>query len=222
MSTPVPLPEVSAPPDLFTLHGVSLTVDGTRILDGIDLRIPDDGITVIVGPSGSGKSTLLRLLDRLEVPDEGTILFRGVPLDEIDPPLLRRRVALVFQRPPLFEGTVLDNFRVARPAIDLTGARALCDRVGLDPALCSRRARDLSGGEAQRLCFARALATDPSVVLADEPTAALDADAAAGIEYLARALAADGIPLVWVTHDRDQVTRLADRVVHLDTGRVVP
>ncbi|RMH68969.1 MAG: ATP-binding cassette domain-containing protein [Actinomyces sp.] len=207
---------------MFTLHGVGLTIDGTRILDGIDLRIPDEGITVIVGPSGSGKSSLLRLLDRLEVPTEGRILFRGVDLDDIDPPHLRRRVALVFQRPPLFEGTVLDNFRVARPSIDTAGAQALCARVGLEPGLCERRAQDLSGGEAQRLCFARALATDPSVVLADEPTAALDPDAAAGIEGLARALADEGIPLVWVTHDPGQVDRLADRVVHLAGGRLVP
>ena len=87
--------------DLFAFEGVRLVVDGTTVLDGVDARIPAEGLTAIVGPSGSGKSTLLRLCNRLEVPTSGRVRFRGDDLADLDPLRLRRRVGMVFQRPTL-------------------------------------------------------------------------------------------------------------------------
>ena len=140
---------------------------------------------------------------------------------------LRRRVGMVFQRPTPFPGTVHENLRVAEPSLDEDGAIALLASVGLPAEFFERDALTLSGGEAQRMCTARTLATRPEVVLMDEPTSALDEDNARGVEDLARSLVGAGVSIVWVTHDRAQIERIAD-VVHpkpamrLNDGRVLP
>jgi putative ABC transport system ATP-binding protein len=210
---------VAAP--LFAFERVGLERDGTRVLDDVSVDVPTAGITVFVGPSGAGKSTLLRCCNRLEEPTSGVVRFRGTPLVDLDPLAHRRRVGMVFQAPARFPGTVGDNLRAV--AADLTDAEAadLLDRVGLDPGLLDRSADALSGGEAQRMVLARALTTEPEVLLADEPTSALDATATTRLEELARDLAADGMPVLWVTHDQAQVRRLADHLVVLRSGRVV-
>jgi putative ABC transport system ATP-binding protein len=206
--------------DGFSLSGVSAGPVDEPILRDITVDLPNDGITVLVGPSGSGKSTLLRLLNRLDDPLSGEIRWRGTALNDMRPDELRRRVATVFQRPPLFAGSVLDNFRVAAEDIDEDRANHVLDHVGLPAELLHRDAVDLSGGEAQRMCVARALLTKPSVVLADEPTAALDVDARLRIEDLARQLADEGISIIWVSHDTAQLRRLADHVLAIVDGQV--
>lgn len=190
------------------------------ILRDLSVDLPATGITVIAGPSGSGKSTLLRLLNRLDDPLSGEICWRGEPLASVDPRLLRREVATVFQRPPLFPGTVLDNFRVANSDVDEARAVHVLDHVGLSAELLHRPAAALSGGEAQRMTVARALLTRPNAILADEPTASLDVDARLAIETLARQLADEGRAIIWVSHDTDQLRRLADRVVVIVDGRI--
>jgi putative ABC transport system ATP-binding protein len=190
------------------------------ILHGITIDIPCRGITAVAGPSGAGKSTLLRLLNRLDEPVSGVITWDGRPLAEWEPRLLRRKVAMVFQRPPLFGGTVLDNLRVALGDVTRPAAEVILDRVGLPPALLDRAANDLSGGEAQRMSIARALLTEPSVLLADEPTASLDGASRITIEQLARSIADDGVPIVWVSHDTDQLRRVADHALVLIDGDV--
>lgn len=174
----------------------------------------------MVGPSGSGKSTLLRLCNRLDVPDEGCVRYRGADASGLDPLTLRREVGMVFQRPTPFGGTVLDNLQVAEPGLDAELAGAVLGRVGLGEAFLGRDARELSGGESQRVCLARTLATDPHVVLMDEVTSSVDPAARRGLEDLARVLADDGVPIVWVTHDLAQMRRLADHVVIVISGRV--
>lgn len=206
---------------MFVFDSVGLRVGEAVVLAGIDAEIADRGVTAIVGPSGSGKSTLLRCCNRLEAPTSGEILYRGSELTALDPLVHRRRVAMVFQRPTAFAGSVLDNLRVAAPGLDLDAGAELLDRVGLPAAMLDQVADSLSGGEAQRMTLARALATEPEVLLADECTSALDDEAKATLERLARSLAESGMPVVWVTHDRAQVDRLADAVLALDAGRVV-
>jgi putative ABC transport system ATP-binding protein len=191
------------------------------ILDGVDLTIAPGVLTVVAGPSGSGKSTLLRLCNRLEVPTSGRVLLDDVALDELDPLALRRRAAMVFQRAVTFAGTAFDNLLVARPELDRAGADEALARVGLDPVLADRQADDLSGGEAQRLCIARSLLTEPQILLMDEATSALDVDARVVIEQLARRLVGEGLTVIWVTHDLEQAERLADRLVVVLDGRVV-
>ena len=209
----------------FRLRGVR--VDGTLRprLDGIDLDIPADGITVVAGASGSGKSTLLRLLNRLDVADAGTITWQGVPLEETDVLLHRREVGMVFQRPTVAPGTVIDNLRLAAMDLDVDSATDLCRLVELDASFLDRDATELSGGERQRVCLARTIATGPAVILADEPTSSLDPAATDAIEHLALRFVHPDSPMsiswLWVSHDPAQVRRLADRVVVLGEGRVL-
>ena len=197
-------------------------VDGPfgPLVRDVTVAIPDAGVTAVIGPSGAGKSTLLRTCNRLEAPTAGTVRYRDDDVAALDPLQLRRRVGMVFQRPTPFPGTVLDNLRVAEPHIDEDGAVAVLDRARLDAGFLHRPASELSGGEAQRVCLARTLVTDPDVLLMDEPTSSLDPHQRGALEQLARDLAAGGIPVVWVTHDLPQMRRLADTVVVMIDGRV--
>lgn len=206
--------------DLFAFDGVSLVSDGHPRLTDVDVTVPDGSITVVVGASGSGKSTLLRLCNRLEAPTEGVVRFRGTDLSTVDIRAHRRRVGMLFQFPVPFAGTVRQNLQVADPALSDEGCAFLLERVGLDRALLERPAERLSGGEGQRMCLARALATDPEVLLADEATSSLDATSTTRLEELARDLKAGGVPVVWVTQEPAQVDRLADHVIEVDRGRI--
>jgi putative ABC transport system ATP-binding protein len=204
----------------FEFNRVTVLRAGRRVLDAITARIPAAGITVVSGPSGAGKTTLLRLCNRLEVPDEGAVSYRGQPLDELDPLTLRRRVGMVFQRPTPFPGSVTDNLAMARPDAGAEVMSAALKRVALDPGLLGQEARTLSGGELQRMCLARTLVTQPETLLLDEPTSALDERPKQVFERTARDLAAQGITIIWVTHDSAQAGRVADQVYQLRDGRM--
>jgi len=204
----------------FEFDRVTVVRAGRRVLDEVTARIPGAGITVVSGPSGAGKTTLLRLCNRLEVPDTGRVCYRGQPLDELDPLALRRRVGMVFQRPTPFPGTVADNLAVARPDAGTGELGTALERVALDPGLLGQEARTLSGGELQRMCLARTLVTQPETLLLDEPTSALDEKPKLVFEDTAGALAAQGITIIWVTHDDVQAGRVADRIYHLRDGRL--
>ncbi len=164
---------------------------------------------------------MLRLLcNRLEVPGSGMVRYRGQPLDELDPLVLRRRVGMVSQRPVPFPGSVAGNLAVARPDAGTAQMREALTRVALDPGLLGQEARTLSGGELQRMCLARTLITQPETLLLDEPTSALDEEPELVFESTARALASQGFTVVWVTHDSAQARRVADRVYRLRGGRL--
>ncbi len=204
---------------LFEFSDVVVEKDGRRVLDGLTGSIPDHRITVIAGPSGSGKSTLLRLCNGLEVATSGAVTFAGSPLAKLNVLQHRRSVGMVFQRPTALPGTVADNMRVARPEASDAQIAEVLDRVGLT-GFAERAGDALSGGEAQRMCLARTLFTEPRFVLFDEPTSALDARAAAVIEELVLQLAHEGVPSAWVTHDMNQLRRLAHYAVIVINGVV--
>jgi putative ABC transport system ATP-binding protein len=204
----------------FEFERVTVVRAGRRVLDEVTASIPAAGITVVSGPSGAGKTTLLRLCNRLEIPDAGTVSYRGQPLDELDPLALRRRVGMVFQRPAPFPGSVADNLAVARPGAAAEELGTALQRVALDPGLLDQEARTLSGGELQRMCLARTLVTQPETLLLDEPTSALDAQPKQVFETTARDLAAQGITIIWVTHDDAQARRVADRIYQLRDGHL--
>jgi putative ABC transport system ATP-binding protein len=206
---------------LFGFEDVDVVLDDVVVLERITVDIPAEGVTAIVGPSGAGKSTLLRLCNRLEVPTAGRISHRGRQLGDLDPLELRRQVGMVFQKPTLFGGTVADNLEVAAPHSTRAHRQQALRRAALDEGYLDGRADTLSGGEAQRVCLARTLLTGPRALLLDEPTSALDAGPKRAFEQTATALAADGIPIVWVTHELAQVQRVADRLLVLDRGRLV-
>ncbi|HZV75973.1 MAG TPA: ABC transporter ATP-binding protein [Conexibacter sp.] len=192
------------------------------VLRDVSFDAPKGSVSVVVAPSGAGKSTLLRCLNRLLVPQAGTILLDGVDVEAIEPCLLRRRVGLVGQVPVMLPGSVRENLLYALAAIpeDTRLVRALAD-AGLDASFLERPAGELSGGERARVALARALVRDPEVLLLDEPTAALDADVAARVGTTLVALAGAGIAIVLATHDLAFAAGVADRVVTLRDGVAV-
>jgi putative ABC transport system ATP-binding protein len=175
----------------------------------------------LVGPSGAGKSTLLRLLNRFEDPSEGEVRLHDRPLASYDVQDLRRRVGLVSQTAVLLTGQVLDDLRIGRPDLTRPAAADLLNRVGLPAGFVDRPSVGLSGGEAQRVCFARALAVEPEALLLDEPTSALDATSADAVERVIEGLLEQGMTIVLVTHKPDQARRLGDDLVSLAEGRIV-
>jgi putative ABC transport system ATP-binding protein len=124
----------------------------------------------------------------------------------------------VFQRPTPFPGTVRENLQVAQPTITDTEADLMLERVGLNVEFLDREATELSGGEAQRVCLARTLVTEPEVLLMDEITSSVDPAQRHGLEQLSRALSTAGVVVVWVTHDLAQMRRIADHVLVVIEG----
>ena len=201
-----------------------------RALRGADLVVPSGDFVALMGPSGCGKSTLLNLVAGLDVADEGTITVAGEQVtgrteDELSH-LRRQHIGIVFQFFNLLEGmTVLEN--VALPAVIAgrkrqmaeTRARDLLDLLGIGDK-ASTVPGMLSGGQRQRLAIARALANEPTLLLADEPTGALDSEGGQEVIELLSRLHDGGQTIVLVTHDAG-VAAAADRVVRMRDGRIV-
>jgi putative ABC transport system ATP-binding protein len=209
---------------ILEIEHLSREVGVVRIVDDVTVDVLARELLAVVGPSGAGKSSFLRLLNRLDEPTSGTVRFEGVDYRQIDPRKLRRRVGMVTQIAYLFPGTIADNLRFgpAQQGMELPEKtiKDLLDQVGL----ANRAAEDvahLSGGEAQRVSVARALATAPVVLLLDEPTSALDAEAKGEVEKLILTVVKDnGLTCVMVSHDLAQAARIADRVMVLSKGRL--
>jgi putative ABC transport system ATP-binding protein len=217
------------------MRGVRKTFEAenapVRALRGVDLDIAGGEFVALTGPSGCGKSTLLNLAAGLDLADEGSIFVAGEEItgqgeDELAR-VRRRHIGIVFQFFNLLEGvTVLENVALAaiiagrkRRAAE-TRARDLLDLLGLaDKAAATPGI--LSGGQRQRLAIARALANEPTLVLADEPTGALDSDGGQEVIELLRRLHAGGQTILLVTHD-SVVADAAGRVVRMLDGRVAP
>jgi putative ABC transport system ATP-binding protein len=200
-----------------------------RALRGVDLVVAEGEFVAIMGPSGCGKSTLLNLVAGLDTPDDGRITVAGEVLgglSEDDLARIRRRhVGIVFQFFNLLEGmTVLEN--VALPAViagrsrraaesrgrDLLDLLGIADKASITPAT-------LSGGQRQRLAMARALANDPTLLLADEPTGSLDSEGSGEVIELLRRLHSGGQTILMVTHN-PEVAAAASRVVAMRDGRI--
>ncbi|MEV6138278.1 ABC transporter ATP-binding protein [Nocardia sp. NPDC051990] len=205
----------------ISLDRVSVTHGETPILTDISVTFPGGRCTAVVGPSGTGKTTLLRLLNRLDEPSGGTVLLDDVPIARLPVPDLRRRVGLVPQRPTLLTEIVGDEIRVGRTDLAADRIDTVLARVGL-PDFRDRRCLELSGGQAQRVCLARALAVEPEVLLLDEPTSALDAESAVAVATLIRDHTATGGGVVLVSHDTAFVTDVADDIRTLQHGHLSP
>jgi len=222
---------VSGP--IIHLEGVSRVYSTGRIevpaLVDIDLEIAAGEFLAIVGPSGSGKSTMMHILGCLDRPTAGRYLLDGTPVDTLDDDglarLRSRSIGFVFQSYNLLpRTTALEN--VAAPLMyqgvgrsaRLARATAALERLGLGDRL-HHQPTELSGGQQQRVGIARAIVTEPAIILADEPTGNLDSHSGDEVIALLRELHATGRTIVLITHDAD-VAASADRQVHLRDGRV--
>ena len=217
---------------------LSVYYGNEQALKDVDIEIPEHKVTAIIGPSGCGKSTFLRSINRMNdqidsCRVEGSLGFHGKDVydENVDPVALRRKIGMVFQKPNPFPKSIYDNVAYGLriqgkdDEVDLDGAveealrsAALWDEVKdqLDSS-----GLDLSGGQQQRLCIARAITTDPEVVLMDEPASALDPVATSKIEDLIADLA-DDYTVVIVTHNMQQAARISDKTaVFLTGGKLV-
>jgi tungstate transport system ATP-binding protein len=203
--------------------------EGRDILKNINIRIDRGEIMAFIGPTGAGKTTLLRLLDLLDTPSSGKILFNGADVTDSEKSKLdiRRRMSFVLQKPVVFNMSVHDNVayglkwrRLNRHQVrEKVGG--ILEMVGLS-GYAGRNARTLSGGEMQRVAIARAIVTEPDVLLLDEPTANLDPVSASKIEELVSdIIRKDTITVIMTTHDMMQGQRLADRISVLVNGEIV-
>jgi putative ABC transport system ATP-binding protein len=221
-------------PNDLVVRGLRRTYDAdaapVRALRGVDLVLARGEFVALMGPSGSGKSTLLHLLAGLEPADEGSVELAGVLLESLDVPGLarmrRRHVGLVFQFFHLIDHmTALENVALAalvaglRPPEATARARDLLDTLGLLDKSGELPAA-LSGGQRQRVAIARALANRPTILLADEPTGALDSEGAAEVLDLFGRLHGAGQTILMVTHS-PEVAAGAQRLVHMRDGQVV-
>jgi putative ABC transport system ATP-binding protein len=213
---------------LFSLRDVTQQRGDATILRDLTLDLPRTEVTALIGPSGAGKTSLIRLLNRLDDPSSGEVLFGGKAIASYPVFALRRRVGFVFQRPTMFAGTVADNLRAAAAfgaqgsASDAPGVARVLDAVGLDAGYADREAGRLSGGEQQRVSIARALMTRPEVLLLDEPTSALDPEVAERLlATVARLSRERGVAVVMVTHRLSEAQRASTFTVMLEAGRLV-
>jgi tungstate transport system ATP-binding protein len=211
---------------IVALAGIRVRYGDTEVLDVPALDAREGEVLAVIGPNGSGKSTLLRVLGLLQSPTAGEVRFRDRPVDAARALVERRAMATVLQRPLLADATVSDNvalglrFRgVPRRDRDVRVIQWL-ERLGIAD-LATRSSRTLSGGEAQRVALARALVLEPTVLLLDEPFAALDEPTRATLlGDLGSILHGDRVTTVFVTHDRGEAQTLGDRVAVMLGGRL--
>ena len=221
------------PEGIFGMDRVSMSFgprrNQVRALDNVTLRLNPAELTLVMGPSGSGKTTLLSLLGCLLQPDRGSVFIGGVDVSRVEDEersRLRSRIGFIFQSFRLFHAlSALDNVilpasfshRRNKPA---EAARRLLERAGL-AAKQDLKPDALSGGEKQRVAICRALIGNPDLVLADEPTASLDAQAGQQIKEMLREVSqGENRTVVVVSHDSRWIT-YADRVIRLEDGRIV-
>jgi phosphate transport system ATP-binding protein len=224
-------------PPYFEIRNFSMTIGGRPILQNVTMEIPENRITVIIGPSGCGKSSLLYSLNRLmELTDgvqtRGQILLKGMDIfdERVDVTELRRRVGMISQTPNPLPLSIFDNVAyglriqgIKDKHLQAGTVERCLNKVGLWNEVRNRLddpASNLSIGQQQRLCLARALAVEPEALLCDETTSALDPISARHIESELLSLK-NNYTIVFVTHILRQAKRLADNVVFLYLGEIV-
>ena len=213
---------------MYRLQSIRKRYGSNVALDVEELTIAEGRLYTLTGANGAGKSTLLSILAFLTPPTSGEIFYAGKRVDWNHGSVeeYRRKVTLLHQSPYLFGGSVHDNVAFGLKVRGIPGEerRRIVDRA-LDGAglqgFRDRKARELSGGEAQRVAMARALALEPEVLLLDEPLANIDRETAGLLESVIASLPARGTTVVMTTHDPDHPGRLNGESIHLEGGRHV-
>ena len=204
-------------------------IDGPEIMHDVSFHVPPGQIVGIVGPSGSGKSTLAKLIQRLYVPEAGRVLVDGVDLAMVDPAWLRRQLGVVLQEDMLFNRSVRDNIALADPAMSMEQIIAAASLAGAHDfvlqlpegydTLVGERGSSLSGGQRQRIAIARALVTDPRILIFDEATSALDYESERIIQDNMQKICERRT--VFVIAHRLSTVRRADRIITVERGRII-
>lgn len=200
----------------LTTRKLCYQIGATAILTNINLTVSHPGITAIVGPNGAGKSILLRLLHGLLDASSGNTFWHGQAMTSAHH-MLRKQQAMVFQQPVLLRRSVKANIDFVLPPKERSRSLDILAAAGLSE-LAQTNARSLSGGEQQRLAMARAIATQPQVLMLDEVTANLDPRSTAEIEQQILHISQQGCKVFFISHDQGQLRRLADEVIFIHNG----
>ena len=221
--------------DIITVRDLCLWYGQSQALKNINIDIPEHSITALIGPSGCGKSTFLKTLNRMNdlipgVRITGSVEYAGTDIFSTEVNNLRKEVGMVFQKPNPFPMSIYDNIAYGprthgirnKAQLDEIVERSLKDAAIWDEVKdrLKKNALGMSGGQQQRLCIARALAVEPSVLLMDEPTSALDPISTLKIEELATKLK-EKYTIVIVTHNMQQALRISDRTAFFLLGELV-
>ena len=212
---------------ILEIRHLGKSFGSNEVLRDIDFTVAKGDVTSIIGASGSGKSTLLRCINLLETPTSGEILYHGqnVAGTKVNAPAYRAHVGMVFQSFNLFNNlTVLENCMVGQTRVlkknkadAKSCALSYLEKVGMAPYIHAKP-RQISGGQKQRVAIARALAMNPEVLLFDEPTSALDPEMVGEVLEVMRALAADGMTMLVVTHEMAFARDVSNQVVYMNKG----
>lgn len=212
--------------EIVRLSNISYEKDGNTILKNISGTFFEKKITVIVGPSGSGKSTLLSLINGLKSHTAGEIMIGDKNIDSFNPIALRRDIQLVSQNATMINGSVKENLSLPLSLQNETmsdeEAKSFLEDVNLPTTFLNKDSRDLSGGEKQKLSLARALVSQPKIMLLDEVTSALDTHSKKAIEsLLVKINQKHSVTMIWVTHDINQALSISDYVWLMMDGHIV-
>lgn len=209
---------------ILKTSGLFYTRDGNDILNDINIEIDSGEFITVTGSSGSGKSTFLKICGDLISPDVGNLFYKNKNYLEWNPYELRKKIAYLFQTPSFFFDSVYENmeypFSLRKEPINKERILELLNKVNLKEDILKQNIINLSGGEKQRLSLIRSLIFLPEVLLLDEITSALDYDNTLITEKLIKEISEQGVTIFWVTHDKDQSRKYANRILNFDSGKV--
>lgn len=200
-------------------RNITFSYTGERVLDIDNLSIEENRVTAITGPNGSGKTTLLKILSGLLLPDHGEIVYKGkILLNGRRRKILMENSTFVHQTPYIFSGSVKRNLTMG-----IKGEHKLKELLSIFDLTKYRnsRASGLSGGEKQKIALARAAGMERDILILDEPLAHIDSESKIIIENILKEMAAKGKTLIISTHDHNFATRMADKIIHIDNGKIV-
>lgn len=209
---------------ILKTSGLFYTRDGNAILNDINIEIESGEFITVTGSSGSGKSTFLKMCGDLISPDVGNLFYKNKNYLEWNPYELRKKIAYLFQTPSFFFDSVYENmeypFSLRKEPVNKERILELLNKVNLKEDILKQNIINLSGGEKQRLSLIRSLIFLPEVLLLDEITSALDYDNTLITEKLIKEISEQGVTIIWVTHDKNQSRKYANRILNFDSGKV--
>lgn len=218
--------EVTSMEAAITFKNVHYYAGNTHILENVNGSFPQGKITSLIGPSGAGKTTIFKLCNNLISPNNGKIYFLKHPLHSYDPITLRRQIGLALQDATMIKGTVFDNLALPLTLMGKTLTRDVAKKylsfVGLEAKLLNRDAKDLSGGQRQKLSLARTLIHKPRILLLDEITSSLDKNSKQDIEQLILSINQTyETTIVWITHSIEQAKFVSDYTWVMIDGKLI-
>ncbi len=209
---------------ILKLRNLAYQAGQKQILQNVSFEVKEGAFLTLIGPSGAGKSTILKLIANLINPTSGKIFFREKDIMKIDPLIYRRSVSYCFQQPSLFGEKVADNlsfpYEIRKQAVDRERLLQLLHEVSLEADYLDKDITSLSGGEKQRIALIRSLIFLPEVLLLDEVTTGLDEDNKAIVHQLIERVHQQGVTIIQVTHDQDEITA-AQNIIRIKKGGIL-